>query len=195
VAPKFWRFLVAVFLVWTGFNAAWNFFALKISSEGGGPLLVGIGTALGGLVEVPMMRLASRAHRGWGLRKAYVLGCCVYAFGFLLWGLVDDPTIVSLLTVFEGMGFAFLFTTGVVVIGKMLPSTLYSTGQSMVSTVGFGIAPIVGAGVGGFVFERFGDVTLYAIASGLALAGGVGAWLSLSDPAVSMPLPDVEPVV
>jgi len=194
-APKFWRFLIAVFLVWTGFNAAWNFFALKISSEGGGPLLVGIGTALGGLVEVPMMRLASRAHRGWGLRRAYVLGCCVYAFGFLLWGLVDDPTIVSLLTVFEGMGFAFLFTTGVVVIGKMLPSTLYSTGQSMVSTVGFGIAPIVGAGVGGFVFERFGDVTLYAIASGLALAGGVGAWLSLSDPAVSMPLRDVEPVV
>jgi hypothetical protein len=45
------------------------------------------------------------------------------------------------------------------------------------------------------VFERFGDVTLYAIASGLALAGGVGAWLSLSDPAISMPLRDVEPVV
>ena len=51
-APRFWGFLVAVFLVWTGFNAAWNFIALKIASEGGGPLLVGIGTAVGGLVEV-----------------------------------------------------------------------------------------------------------------------------------------------
>ena len=194
-APRFWRFLVAVFLVWTGFNAAWNFFALKIASEGGGPLLVGLGTALGGLVEVPMMRLSSRAHRSWGLRKAYVLGCCVYAFGFLMWGLVDDPTIVSFLTVFEGIGFAFLFTTGVVVIGRMLPSSLYSTGQSMVATIGFGVAPIVGAGIGGFVFETFGDVTLFAIASALALAGAVGAWLSLTDPAVSEPLREVEPVL
>lgn len=194
-APKFWRFLAAVFLVWTGFNAAWNFFALKIDSEGGGPLLVGIGTALGGLTEVPMMRLAARAHRSWGLRTAYVLGCCVYAFGFLMWGLVEDPTIVSLLTVFEGIGFAFLFTTGVVVIGRMLPSTLYSTGQSMMWTVGFGVAPIVGAGLGGFVFETFGDATLYAIASGLALAGAGGAWLALSDPAVALPQPASEPVL
>jgi PPP family 3-phenylpropionic acid transporter len=194
-APRFWRFLAAVLLVWTGFNAAWNIFGLKIASEGGGPLLVGIGTALGGLVEVPMMRLSSRAHRSWGLRKAYVLGCCVYALGFLLWGLVDDPTIVSVLTVFEGIGFAFLFTTSVVVIGRMLPASLQSTGQSMVWTIGFGVAPIVGAGLGGIVFETFGDVTLYAIASGLALAGGVAAWLALSEPAVSRPLADAEPVV
>jgi PPP family 3-phenylpropionic acid transporter len=194
-APRFWEFLIAVFLVWTGFNAAWNFYALKIDSEGGGPLLVGIGTALGGLVEVPMMRWTSRIHRSWGLRKVYVLGCGIYALGFLLWGVIEDPTIVSLLTVFEGMGFALLFTTSVVVIGRMLPPNLYSTGQSMVSTVGFGIAPIVGAGIGGFIFESFGDVTLYVGASLLALAGGVGAWIALSDPVVADPQPEIEPVV
>ena len=124
----------------------------------------------------------------------YVLGCCIYAFGFLLWGLIEDPTIVSLLTVFEGMGFALLFTTSVVVIGRMLPSSLSSTGQSMVATIGFGVGPIVGAGIGGFVFEAFGDLTLYVGASSLALAGAVGAWIALSDPAVANPEPDVEPV-
>ena len=40
-APRFWGFLAAMFLVWTGFNAAWNFISLKIASEGGGPWLVG----------------------------------------------------------------------------------------------------------------------------------------------------------
>ena len=193
-APRFWQFLIAVLLVWTGFNAAWNFFALKIEAEGGGALLVGIGTALGGLVEVPMMRLSSRFQRAWGLRKVYSLGCAIYALGFLLWGLIQDPTIVSLLTVFEGMGFAFLFTSSVVVIGRILPPSLYSTGQSMVATVGFGIAPILGAGIGGFVFESFGDVTLYVGASALALAGAVAAWLALSDPAVARPQLEVEPV-
>ena len=194
-APRFWQFMVALLLVWTGFNAAWNFIALKIEEGGGGPLLVGVGTALGGLVEVPLMRLSSRLGRRWGLRRVFVLGCCVYAFGFLLWGLIENPTAVSLLTVFEGVAFALLFTTGVVVIGKMVPATLYSTGQSMWVTVSFGGAPIIGAGVGGWVFETFGTVTLYVGASCLAMAGAAVAWVALSEPGLSRPQPEVEPVL
>lgn len=192
-APAFWQFLLALLLVWIGFNAAWNFIALKIQQAGGGPLLVGVGTALGGLVEVPVMRLSSRFGRAWGLRRVFCLGCCIYALGFLLWGLIENPTIVSLLTVFEGMAFALLFTTTVVVIGRMLPSTLYSTGQSMAVTAGFGIAPILGAGLGGVVFQRFGVVTLYVGASCLALAGAAAAWVALSSPEMSRPAPDVDP--
>jgi len=191
-APSFWRFLVAALLVWTGFNAAWNFFALKIASEGGGAFLVGLGTALGGLCEVPMMRVSSRLQRRWGLRRVYCLGCLIYALGFLLWGLVDQPTIVSLLTVFEGMGFSLLFTTSVVVVGRLLPSSLYSTGQSMVQTVGLGVAPILGAGIGGVVFQNLGPLTLYVGASSLAVAGAVAAWFALSSPSVSLPQGDID---
>ena len=135
-APRFWWFLAALFLVWTGFNAAWNFISLKIASEGGGPLLVGIGTAVGGLIEVPMMRSSSRLQARLGLRRVYALGCAIYAIGFLLWGSVSNPTIVSLLTVLEGVAFSMLFTTGVVVVGRLLPSTLYSTGNSVAQMVG-----------------------------------------------------------
>jgi PPP family 3-phenylpropionic acid transporter len=194
-APAFWQFLLALLLVWTGFNAAWNFIALKIQQAGGGPLLVGVGTALGGLVEVFVMRLSSRFGRAWGLRRVFCLGCGIYSLGFLMWGLIENPTIVSLLTVFEGMAFALLFTTAVVVIGRMLPSSLYSTGQSMAVTAGFGIAPILGAGIGGMVFERFGVVTLYVGASCLALAGAVAAWVALSAPEMARPAPDVDPVL
>jgi len=194
-APRFWGFLLTLLLVWTGFNAAWNFIALKIQLGGGGPLLVGVGAALGGLVEVPVMRLSSRLGRAWGLRLVYVLGCVIYAVGFLLWGLIENPTVVSLLTVFEGMGFALLFTTGVVVVGRMLPSTLYSTGQSMAMTAGLGVAPILGAGIGGFVYDALGPVALYTGASLLALAGAGAAWLVLSVPLLAHPEPDVPPVL
>lgn len=194
-APRFWQFLIALLLVWIGFNAAWNFIALKIQQAGGGPLLVGIGTALGGLVEVPVMRVSSRLGRTWGLRTTFCLGCTVYALGFLLWGLIENPTIVSLLTLFEGIGFALLFTTGVVVIGKMVPPSLHSTGQSMAVTAGFGIGPILGAGLGGIVFETFGALTLYVGASCLALAGAAAAWIALSATAMARPEPEVEPVL
>jgi PPP family 3-phenylpropionic acid transporter len=187
-APRFWGFLAALFLLWTGFNAAWNFIALKIAGEGGGPLLIGIGTAVGGLVEVPMMRSSSWLQARLGLRRVYVLGCVVYALGFLLWGAISDPTIVSLLTMLEGVGFSLLFTTGVVVVGRLLPSSLYSTGNSVAQMVGFGLGPVLGAGIGGFVYETAGPMTLYSGASALALSGGVVAWFALRGPALDRPV-------
>lgn len=193
-APRFWGFLAALLFVWTGFNGAWNFIGLKIERAGGGPLLVGIGTALGGAVEVPVMRWSSRLGKRLGLRLVYVTGCCIYAFGFLMWGLVSNPTIVSLLTIFEGLAFGLLFTTGVVVIGRLLPSSLYSTGQSMAATAGFGLGPILGAGIGGWAYDRFGAVALYTGSSMLALVGAAVAWFALSTPELSQPHPDAEPL-
>jgi PPP family 3-phenylpropionic acid transporter len=179
--PRFWIFLVALLLLWTGFNGAWNFIALKIEQGGGGPMLVGIGTALGGLVEVPTMRASSRLQSRFGLRRVFEAGCLVYATGFLLWGLVDSPRVVSALTVFEGAGFALLFTTTVIVIGRMVPPELYATGQSLAMTAGFGLGPILGAGLGGIAYDHFGPVVLYSSASALTLAAGGVAWIALRD--------------
>jgi MFS transporter, PPP family, 3-phenylpropionic acid transporter len=187
-APRFWGFLAATLLVWTGFNGAWNFVGLKIVGAGGGPLLIGIGTALGGFAEVGVMRLSPRLHRRLGLRKVYAIGCLVYALGFLLWGLIDDPTVVSVLSVLEGVGFSLLFTTSILVVGKLLPSSLYSSGNSLASMVGFGIGPIIGGGLGGIVYERLGPTTLFVGASFVALLGGVAAMVALRTPTLDSPL-------
>ena len=183
-APRFWGFLLATLLVWTGFNGAWNFVGLKIRD----PLLIGLGTALGGFTEVGVMRLASRLHRRVGLRRVFALGCFVYAIGFFLWGVIDDRTIVSLLAVFEGAGFSLLFTTSILVVGKLLPSSLYSSGNSLGAMVGFGIGPILGAGIGGLVYDELGPLTLFVGSAVLAAAGGVAALLALRTPVLDTPL-------
>lgn len=195
LAPRFPLYLLAMLLVWSGFNAAWNFFSLRIESAGGGPLLVGIGTALGGAVEVPVMLMSGRLHRKLGLRKTWVLGALVYALAFLLWGLVNNPRVISALTVFEGVGFSFLFTSGVVIVGKLVPKELYSTGQSLSGMVGFGLAPIVGAGFGGFVLEHLGPIWLYSIAAGLACGGALMGWFALRGRDLTEGLDAAEPVV
>lgn len=183
-APRMWGFLASTLLVWTGFNGAWNFVGLKIKE----PLLIGVGTALGGVTEVGVMRLSSRLHRRLGLRKVYALGCLVYAVGFLLWGLVANRTIVSVLAVLEGVGFSLLFTTSILVVGKLLPPSLYSTGNSLGATVGLGIGPIIGAVIGGVVYGRLGSTTLFVGSSVLALLGGVAAMVALRTPELDSPL-------
>jgi predicted MFS family arabinose efflux permease len=186
-APRIWGFLVATLLVWTGFNGAWNFVGLKIRE----PLLIGVGTALGGFTEVGVMRLSSRLHRRLGLRKVYALGCTVYATGFLLWGLVESRTLVSVLAVFEGAGFSLLFTTSILVVGKLLPSSLYSTGNSIAAMVGFGIGPIIGAGIGGLVYGRLGSTTLFVGSSVVAALGGIAALIALRTRELDTPLREV----
>jgi PPP family 3-phenylpropionic acid transporter len=188
-APRMWGFLVATLLVWTGFNGAWNFVGLKIKE----PLLIGVGTALGGFTEVGVMRLSSRLHRRFGLRRVYALGCVIYATGFLLWGLVESRTIVSVLAVFEGAGFSLLFTTSILVVGKLLPSSLYSTGNSIAAMVGFGIGPIIGAGIGGVVYGRLGSTTLFVGSSVIALLAGVAAMIALRTPLLDRPLDEPLP--
>src|SRR5207342_74405 len=124
-------------------------------------------------------RSSPRLQRRFGLRKVYVAGCIVYGAAFLLWGSVSDPTLLSLITVLEGVGFSLLFTTSVVIVGRLVPSSLYSTGNSISQMVWFGLGPILGAGLGGLVYQRLGAPRLYLGAFSLALAGAVVAWFAL----------------
>jgi len=99
-----------------------------------------------------------------------------------------------------------VFTTGVVIIGRLLPSSLYSTGNAVSAMVAFGIAPIIGAGIGGFIYEHLGAPVLYGSASALAAGAAVVAWFALNTPALRDPrdveedpvpltLPDTGPTV
>ena len=75
-------------------------------------------------------------------------------------------------------------------VGKLLPSSLYSSGNSIGGMVGFGIAPIIGAGAGGFIYDRLGSTTLFLGASIVALLGGVAAMVALKTPELDTPLPE-----
>jgi MFS transporter, PPP family, 3-phenylpropionic acid transporter len=186
-SDRFPIYLLGWLVIGVAFTAAWTFLALRIENRGGGPLLVGLGAALGGAIEVPTFRLASRLTERRGLRTTFGLGCVVYATAFLLWGIVTDPVALSLLFPFEGIGFALLFASGVPIIGRLVPRHLHATGQAMSGVTWMGVAPIVGGPIGGWVYGTLGALTLYAGASVLCLVGGAVVWLTLNDPAFTRP--------
>ena len=186
-SDRFPIYLLGWLVIGVAFTAAWTFLALRIENRGGGPLLVGLGAALGGAIEVPTFRLASRLTERRGLRTTFELGCVVYAAAFLLWGLVTDPVTLSLLFPLEGVGFALLFASGVPIIGRLVPPQLHATGQAISGVTWMGLAPIIGGPIGGWVYDTLGAVTLYTGASVLCFAGGAIVWVTLRDPAFARP--------
>ena len=59
--------------------------------------------------------------------------------------------------------------------------------------VGFGISPIIGAGLGGVVYGRLGSTTLFVSSSIIALLAGVAAMIALRTPLLDRPLDESLP--
>lgn len=180
-APRLAPMLAALLLVGVGTTAAWQFLPLRIVGSGGGPFLVGVAGGLGALVEVPVMRSTGALTTRLPLRAMYALGCTTFGSVFLIWSVVDNMVVVSLLGALEGVGFALTYTSMVIIIGRLVPVQLQATGQAVRSMVGSG-APILGALAGGFVYERLGPPALFVGAAGFVVIGAAIAWATLSEP-------------
>jgi PPP family 3-phenylpropionic acid transporter len=186
-APRLAPLLGAVLLVSIGTTAAWQFLPLRIVGSGGGPFLVGVAGALGAGAEVPVMRWTSRLLARSSLRAVYAFGCVAYVVVFAIWSLADDALLVSLLGAIEGVGFAFTYTSLVIIVGRLVPERLQATGQAARSMIVTGLAPIIGAFGGGVVYARLGPGALFAGSAGLVAAGAAIVWRTLSLPAFSEP--------
>ena len=138
-APRLAPLLAGMLLWGIGFAAAWTFLPLRIVGRGGGPLLVGIAAAVGAFIEVPVMRKSKWFTGRFSLRGVYVLGCVIYGTVFVAWAFVKSPVVIAVLNGFEGVGFALLFVSGVMVVGKLVPRHLQATGQSLMQMVRAGI--------------------------------------------------------
>jgi MFS transporter, PPP family, 3-phenylpropionic acid transporter len=191
-APRLAPFLAAVLLVSIGTTAAWQFLPLRIVGGGGGPFLVGVAGALGAGAEVPVMRSTSRLLARSSLRALYALGCVSYVVVFAIWSLADDALLVSLLGAIEGVGFAFTYTSVVIIVGRLVPERLQATGQAARSMIVTGLAPIIGAFGGGLVYGRLGPGALFAGSAGLVAAGAAIVWWTLSVPAFATPAVTLE---
>jgi MFS transporter, PPP family, 3-phenylpropionic acid transporter len=184
-SPRLAPLLVGMLLWGIGFAAAWSFLPLRIVGRGGGPFLVGIAAASGAFVEVPVMRKSKWFTGRFSHRGVYVLGCVIYASVFVAWAFVKDPVVIAVLNGFEGVGFALLYVSGVMVVGKLVPKHLQATGQSMMQMVGQGLGPVLGASIGGVIYGRSGPRALFLVAAASTLLAAMVIWFTLSPPAFS----------
>jgi len=189
----FGGFLVACFLLGASLAATQNFLVLQIDVLGGGALLIGAAAAFQAFTEIPTMAYIGELTRRFGQRWLFVIGCLIYLAIYIAWALVSDAMTAALLKLVGGVAFALTFVSAVMIANDLVPSRLRATGQTLMKSVLFGVAPILGAVGGGIVFDTFGSRAMFLAASVLVTAAAVTALFVVPSPAAPRPRESAKP--
>jgi hypothetical protein len=192
-------FLGACFLLGASLAGTQNFLTLQINVFGGGALLIGAAAAFQALTEIPTMASIGELMRRFGARWLFVIGCVIYLAIYIAWALVSDAMTAALLKLVGGVAFALTFVSAVMIANDLVPSRLRATGQTLMKSVLFGVAPILGAVGGGFVYGTFGARAMFLASSVLVMGAAVTALFVVPSPAPAkieepiLPAPEVAP--
>src|SRR5918999_1127396 len=180
------RFLVAALIVWSASTAINWFFSLHLLAIGAPGEVVGAAWALGALVEIPIMwaypALASRV----GTERLLVAGAVALALRAATISFVDDPLLVTLTMALHGIGFALMLVGGVTYVARHAPPATAATAQGILSATVFGLALVIGPGLGGLAAGAWGLPTMFVLATLIGSVALVAMVLALS-PAAGPP--------
>ena len=179
-SPRMLPFLAGLFLVSTANAAANTFLPLRIVAKGGGPLLIGISLGIGAVIEIPFFAAAPWLGERASQRALFAAGVAIWVVMFLDWSLTGNPTAVAAIRTLGGAGFGLIYAALVVITGRLVPEHLRNTGQALMWTVSWGLAPMVGNALGGLVYVHLGASVLFLVAGVFAAAGAVVVWTALS---------------
>jgi PPP family 3-phenylpropionic acid transporter len=167
-------FLAAVLFLGVSLAATQNFVTLQISVLGGGAFLVAAAAAFQALTEIPTMGYTHVLTRYLSHRVLFALGCAIYLAVFIAWALASNPLVVALLKLVVGVAFALTYVASVTIANELSPSRLRATGQALIKSTMFGLAPIVGALGGGIVYGTLGPRVMFLASTVVvAAAGGI----------------------
>lgn len=177
--PPIRRLLVLVFLAHICLQGPINLFPLLITERGGDADVVGHMWVYMLLLEIPLIGFSGPTLKRFGARTLLTVGLLAEGTRWLASALVPDLEVVRFVQLLHGVGVAGVIIGGPLYLEQAVPRRLRSTGQTLVSTVGFGLGAIVSISAVGWLFERYGPVVPYAGAGAGALVLGllVHRWL------------------
>jgi len=171
-------FLLVVLITWTSSTTINAFFSIHLVDIGAPQSLVGIAWAIGAAVEVPIMLGFGFLLRRAGLNRLLLMGTILFALRAGAIVLTNDPLVVTLAMLLHGGAFALFLVGGVMYVARHAPSGAAATAQGMLVAIVFGLAQVVGPGVGGVVADEIGLRATFAISGiGSVIAVLVLAWV------------------
>jgi PPP family 3-phenylpropionic acid transporter len=164
-------FFTSVFLLAVAMGASDYFFSLYMDGLGANEGTIGISWAISASTEIPLMLYSGTLLSTIGVNGMMNFAFIAYAVRWLLFSFIQTPGWVLPVQLLQGLGFSTFTVASVTYINDHAPKSLRTTGQSLLGTVSFGLGPIVGALVGGYLYDVVGMAIVFRIITIVTLFG------------------------
>lgn len=171
IDPGILFLLSATFLVIAGFFMSNTFSPVYMMQLGGSESMVGWMTGLSALAEAPGMLFGSRIARKFGPTSTLIAAYAGIAAGMFGTGIAATPAQLIFFAFLRGLGLGLLLVSTVMTINTRAPRAFTSTYQGILNAACWGLAPLLGGPISGWIFQNLGGSALFFTAGGLALAG------------------------
>jgi PPP family 3-phenylpropionic acid transporter len=161
--------LGGTFLVVAALFMSITFGGVFVKEIGGSQALIGAMTGFAALGEVPGMLFGSRVARRLGDTNTLIVAYVLVALG--LAGYTVNTSSASLLffAVLRGLGFGMLLVCTVMILNSRAPRGFTSTYQGILAASCWGLAPLLGGPVSGWLYGTYGPAALFLFAAALSL--------------------------
>jgi MFS family permease len=102
-------------------------------------------------------------------------GACIMS-----WGILPSAYAINATRLGTGVAFGWLTAARVLLVPRLLPESLQTTGQVLVVAATGGLGAIAGSMIGGVAYGSLGPTVFFIGAGGLAITGGLASWFVLS---------------
>ena len=171
-------FLFSIFLLAVTVGAVSSFLSIYLDGIGAVEGYIGLAFAIAAISEVPVMLYSGRIMRRIGSSGLLKVAFLTFALRWILLSFIDIPVWALLVQVLHGISYAAFIVGGVTYINERTPEGLSTTAQAIFNVVIFGLGAIVGALLGGYLFDTVGMMTLFRILTLVALLGLLVFWLA-----------------
>lgn len=151
-----------------------SFLAVTMRQLGASDSLVGLALLVSAASEIPILFLLGKY--GHKLKELPLLVFASLMYGLRLWFMseIEDPRWIVATQAMHSVSFGVYFSTALRYISHLIPDEYRASGQAVYTVIWTGVAGLVSGVLGGLIYEQFGRVMFYHIATGIAGAAAAG---------------------
>lgn len=165
-------FLTTIFINGLGMSFTNNFLFLYMNSMQASKTLMGITLAATTASEVPVFFFSQYLLRRLGARGLLITALLAQVVRMFAYALMPAPWFVLLINLLHGLTFSAMWVAAVNYANESAPAGLGATAQGLLSGVSMGLAGMIGALIGGVLYDSIGPAAMFGCA-------GVAVFLGL----------------
>lgn len=167
-------FFLLILLISTAHRMYESFLAVTMRQLGASDSLIGLALLVSATSEIPILFLLGKY--GHKLKELPLLIFASLMYGLRLWLLseIEDPRWIVVTQLMHSVSFGVYFATALRYISGLIPDEFRASGQAVYTIIWTGVAGLISGVLGGLIYEQFGRVAFYQIATGVAGVAAAG---------------------